>query len=197
MRGFRRAVFVLVTVGLALAVPVSAAASESLLASTVRQSAAHFDQALTRAIATGLDPVTADQLMWRYDQVMHPAPSAWWQASLVDHQQLDRLATLQSDLDAAYARALNERRDGFARALHLWSQLVAEARNGGVTTEGLDDTHDRFAHYAKKDAVARAYVTGEPIVALCGKKWVPTRDPSRYPICPTCKELKEAGWTLR
>jgi hypothetical protein len=40
-------------------------------------------------------------------------------------------------------------------------------------------------------------VTGEAIVALCGKKWVPTRDPSRYPICPTCKELKEAGWTLR
>jgi hypothetical protein len=57
--------------------------------------------------------------------------------------------------------------------------------------------HDRFAHYAKKDAVARAYVTGEAIVALCGKKWVPTRDPSRYPICPTCKELKEAGWTVR
>ena len=57
--------------------------------------------------------------------------------------------------------------------------------------------HDRFAHYAKKDAIARAYVTGEAIVALCGKKWVPTRDPSRYPICPTCKELKEAGWTIR
>ena len=62
----------------------------------------------------------------------------------------------------------------------------------------LDDgDHDRFAHYAKKDAIARAYVTGEAIVALCGKKWVPTRDPSRYPICPTCKELKEAGWTVR
>ena len=60
-----------------------------------------------------------------------------------------------------------------------------------------DGDHDRFAHYAKKDAIARAYVTGEAIVALCGKKWVPTRDPSRYPICPTCKELKEAGWTVR
>ena len=60
-----------------------------------------------------------------------------------------------------------------------------------------DGDHDRFAHYAKKDAIARAYVTGEAIVALCGKKWVPTRDPSRYPICPTCKELKEAGWTIR
>jgi hypothetical protein len=25
---------------------------------------------------------------------------------------------------------------------------------------------------------------------------VPTRDPSRYPICPTCIERKNAGWTL-
>jgi lipoprotein-anchoring transpeptidase ErfK/SrfK len=171
VRGFRRAVFVLVTVGLALAVPVSAAAGESLLASTVRQSATNFDQALTRAIATGLDPVTADQLMWRYDQVMHPAPSAWWQASLVDHQQLERLSTLQSDLDAAYARALSERRDGFVRALHLWSQLVAEARNGGVTTEGLDDTHDRFAHYATlattpNDFAALAHVLGGELAIL-------------------------------
>ena len=45
--------------------------------------------------------------------------------------------------------------------------------------------------------VARAYVTGEAIEALCGKKWVPTRDPSRYPVCPTCKERKAAGWTLK
>ena len=44
--------------------------------------------------------------------------------------------------------------------------------------------------------LARAYVTGEAIVALCGKKWVPTRDPSRYPICPTCVERKAAGWKL-
>ena len=48
----------------------------------------------------------------------------------------------------------------------------------------------------RKDDVARAYVTGEAIDALCGKKWVPTRDPSRYPICPTCVERKAAGWTL-
>ncbi len=33
-----------------------------------------------------------------------------------------------------------------------------------------DGDHDRFAHYARKDDVARAYVTGEAIVALCGKK---------------------------
>src|SRR3990167_2040154 len=63
-----------------------------------------------------------------------------------------------------------------------------------VDTEGGD--HDRFAHYARKDDVARAFVTGEAITALCGKKWVPSRDPSRYPVCPTCQERKAAGWTL-
>lgn len=56
--------------------------------------------------------------------------------------------------------------------------------------------HDRFAHYCRKADITRALVTGEAIVALCGKKWVPTRDPQRYPVCPTCKERKAAGWTL-
>jgi len=63
-----------------------------------------------------------------------------------------------------------------------------------IDTDGGD--HDRFAHYARKDDVTRAYITGEAITALCGKKWVPTRDPSRFPICPTCVERKAAGWTL-
>ena len=59
-----------------------------------------------------------------------------------------------------------------------------------------DGDHDRFAHYCRREDVARAYVTGEAIEALCGKKWIPTRDPSRYPICPTCVERKAAGWQL-
>jgi hypothetical protein len=63
-----------------------------------------------------------------------------------------------------------------------------------LATDGGD--HDRFAHYARKEDVTRAYITGEAITALCGKKWVPTRDPTRYPICPTCVERKAAGWTL-
>jgi hypothetical protein len=63
-----------------------------------------------------------------------------------------------------------------------------------VDTDGGD--HDRFAHYARKEDVTRAYITGEAITALCGKKWVPSRDPTRYPVCPTCKERKAAGWSL-
>jgi Protein of unknown function (DUF3039) len=31
-----------------------------------------------------------------------------------------------------------------------------------------------------------------PAVALCGKKWIPNRDPDRYPVCPTCKEIYDA-----
>ena len=30
---------------------------------------------------------------------------------------------------------------------------------------------------------------GAPVIALCGKVWVPGRDPNRFPVCPTCKEI--------
>ena len=32
-------------------------------------------------------------------------------------------------------------------------------------------------------------MTGAPVVALCGKVWVPNRDPGRFPVCPECKEI--------
>jgi lipoprotein-anchoring transpeptidase ErfK/SrfK len=171
VRGIRRAVFILVVVGLATAAPMSAAASESLLQSGIQQSANNFDQALTRAIASGLDPVSADQLMWRYDQVMHSAPTSWWQTPLRDHQRLDRLVSLQTDLDAALVRSRSDQRDGFLRTLHLWNQLIIEAHQGGVTTDGLDDTQARFAHYAAlatapNDFAALSHVLGDHLVIL-------------------------------
>ncbi|MDO5699877.1 MAG: DUF3039 domain-containing protein [Bowdeniella nasicola] len=52
-----------------------------------------------------------------------------------------------------------------------------------------DGDADRFAHYVRKDKAAEAAVTGRPVVALCGKVWVPGRDPSKYPVCPKCKEI--------
>lgn len=57
----------------------------------------------------------------------------------------------------------------------------------------LDDgDHERFAHYVPKAQLNEALVMGTPVIALCGKTWIPHRDPDRYPICPTCKEIKEA-----
>jgi hypothetical protein len=32
-------------------------------------------------------------------------------------------------------------------------------------------------------------MTGEPVVALCGKVWTPGRDPKKFPVCPDCKAI--------
>ena len=77
--------------------------------------------------------------------------------------------------------------------------------------EMLDEgDHERMAHivlegYTPKDGefvplgnnVVEGMVVGTPVKALCGKVWVPGRDPRRYPVCPTCKEIAESqGWKL-
>jgi hypothetical protein len=49
--------------------------------------------------------------------------------------------------------------------------------------------HERFSHYVPKDKLTESLVTGKPVRALCGKIWTPSRDPERFPICPTCKEI--------
>ncbi len=56
------------------------------------------------------------------------------------------------------------------------------------TTTG-DGDRDRFAHYVRKADIVRSNVEGVPVQALCGKVWIPNRDPDRYPVCPTCKEI--------
>jgi hypothetical protein len=57
---------------------------------------------------------------------------------------------------------------------------------------GNDGDHDTFAHYVTKVQWDAAYLTGRPATALCGKKWVPTKDAERYPVCPECKEIFES-----
>lgn len=68
------------------------------------------------------------------------------------------------------------------------SGTTPEVESEPRLSEG-DGSHDRFAHYVSKADIVRSNVQGIPVVALCGKKWIPNRDPSRYPVCPTCKEL--------
>ena len=52
-----------------------------------------------------------------------------------------------------------------------------------------DGDHDRFAHYVQKEKIVESAVTGKPVRALCGKVWVPGRDPQKFPICPDCKKI--------
>ena len=68
------------------------------------------------------------------------------------------------------------------------SQTVKE-RQTVPTDEG---DHERFSHYVPKDKLTEAMVMGTPVVALCGKVWVPSRAPEKYPTCPECKEIWES-----
>lgn len=72
-----------------------------------------------------------------------------------------------------------------------------------MTTDAAVDTrpvldvnggeHDLFAHYVKggNEAILRSAVTGEEVEALCGKRWVPCRDPEKFPVCPECSALRD------
>jgi hypothetical protein len=54
-----------------------------------------------------------------------------------------------------------------------------------------DGDHERFSHYVKKNAIMKSAMSGRPVIALCGKVWTPGRDPEKFPVCPTCKEIFE------
>ena len=72
-----------------------------------------------------------------------------------------------------------------------------------------DGDHDRFAHLVLEgytpdggefvpigNSVVEGIINSTPVQALCGKIWVPGRDPKKYPICPTCKEIAATlGWS--
>ena len=66
--------------------------------------------------------------------------------------------------------------------------LELEVERVPQTSHG-DGDHERFAHYVKKEKILESAVSGDPVIALCGKVWVPGRDPQRFPVCPTCKEI--------
>ena len=69
---------------------------------------------------------------------------------------------------------------------------VLETRPEEQTRTGEPDV----AHIVRTegDAAARvleARVNGTPLEALCGVVFVPQRDPSRLPMCATCKDIYE------
>lgn len=52
-----------------------------------------------------------------------------------------------------------------------------------------DGDHERLTHIVyPKDALTQAMVMGTPVTALCGKLWVPNRDPDKFPVCKQCVE---------
>lgn len=87
----------------------------------------------------------------------------------------------------------------------LETKTVVDAR-----TQIDEGDHERFTHlvlegYTPKDgdfvpldnSVVEGMINSTPVRALCGKVWVPGRDPQKYPLCPTCKEIATSlGWSV-
>jgi len=56
--------------------------------------------------------------------------------------------------------------------------------------ETRTDDPDAVAHVVMpKAAVTEAYITGAPVVALCGHVFVPHRTPENLPRCEPCFEV--------
>jgi hypothetical protein len=75
-------------------------------------------------------------------------------------------------------------------------QRTAPARTAVLERELVEERelsepgdHERFAHYVRKEKILESALSGEPVVALCGKVWLPSRNPDRFPVCPVCKEI--------
>ena len=68
------------------------------------------------------------------------------------------------------------------------TDTLLEEKPVSVTEDG---DHEKFAHYVEKEKIVESAVTGKPVIALCGKVWVPGRDPSKFPICPDCQKIYE------
>lgn len=71
------------------------------------------------------------------------------------------------------------------------TSVIEQIRPDERTTPVEDGDHERLSHFVPKDKLMEAMINGTPVVALCGKVWVPTRDPERFPVCPECKEIWE------
>lgn len=79
-----------------------------------------------------------------------------------------------------------------------------------IVEPALDGDHERMTHIVLEGfrpdegefvpagtSVVEGMVTGSAVKALCGKIWVPGRNPARYQVCPTCREIAEGqGWKV-
>ena len=72
--------------------------------------------------------------------------------------------------------------------------MATETRTKPVLDDQDTGEGDGYAHYANKTDITRAAIEGGRIVALCGYRFPPIRDPQRFPVCPKCKELAALLW---
>jgi hypothetical protein len=70
--------------------------------------------------------------------------------------------------------------------------MTAVLEREAVLQKQDEDDDEHFAHYAEKVSVTEGYVLGTPVQAICGKVFIPHRDPEKLPLCSKCKEIADA-----
>ena len=58
-------------------------------------------------------------------------------------------------------------------------------------SEELEFEEPSVAHIVPKDDIMNGYINGVPVLALCGVRFIPTRDPNKFPLCEGCLERLE------
>jgi hypothetical protein len=66
------------------------------------------------------------------------------------------------------------------------AEVVVDLEQETLTNTG---DHDLFSHYADANDITYSMVNGTPIMALCGKIWIPSRDPKKFPVCVDCYSI--------
>lgn len=80
------------------------------------------------------------------------------------------------------------------------TQPLVAPRPDVVTTpdEDLETGEPSHAHIVKvgpgESAAAKvleARINGTPVEAICGYRWIPSRDPKQLPVCSKCRSMYE------
>lgn len=79
----------------------------------------------------------------------------------------------------------------------MLTQLETRTDLQTITTDPeLEDDEPIMSHIIVESegktpaaTVTEAMVMGTPLTALCGKVWVPSRNPQNHPVCPTCVDM--------
>jgi len=82
----------------------------------------------------------------------------------------------------------------------MMSRAVMSTQTAGAVetrSEHVPQTGEpECAHIVKTDGdesaaakVLQARIEGTPVEALCGHRWVPSRDPKQLPLCAKCKDI--------
>lgn len=58
-------------------------------------------------------------------------------------------------------------------------------------TKDPDEVSHVINQFLSNNSIADAAVFGTEVVALCGYRFIPTRDPQKLPLCQACKTALE------